>query len=77
MYFEIVGKISDPETIAFGSGIRELARLKKIYGRGNWRKRKGFATIKLENGIVLDAEIHWYEATGLGKFEYKIKRVLE
>ena len=64
------------ETIATGSGIRELSRLRKIYGRGWWRKRKGVARVKLEDGDIVLAEVHWYEATGIGKREFKIKRFL-
>ncbi len=74
MDFEIVGDITQPETFARGSGIRELARLRKVYGLGNWRKRKGFARVRLSDGVLRDAEVHWYEAAGLGKFEFKIKR---
>lgn len=76
MYFDIVGEISGSETIATGRGIRERARLVKHYGRGRWRKRKGFADIRLSSGDVLRAELHWYEASGVGKFEFKIKRLL-
>ena len=74
MDFEIVGEITQPETFARGNGIRELSRLRKIYGSGDWRKRKGFARVRLSDGLLRDAEVHWYEATGLGKFEFKIKR---
>jgi hypothetical protein len=74
MDFEIVGEITQPETFAHGNGIRELPRLRKIHGQGNWRKRKGFARVRLSDGSLRDAEVHWYEATGLGKFEFKIKR---
>jgi len=74
VYFEIIGEISAVETIAAGSGVRELARLRKFYGRGRWRKRKGIARVRLTQGEILLAEIHWYEATGIGKREYKIKR---
>ena len=77
MDFEIIGRIRYPETIAEGSGIRELGRLRKTHGKGNWRKRKGEATIKLADGAVLNAEVHWYEAHGIGKRELKIKRYLE
>jgi hypothetical protein len=73
MRFEIVGPLRDVETIAAGSGIRELARLRKLYGRGSWRKRKGFANVQL-GGAVREAELHWYEAAGIGKKEFKIKR---
>jgi hypothetical protein len=77
MYFEILGKISQVETFATGSGIREIARLRKIHGKGRWRKRKGIARVKLLDGSIHVAEIHWYEATGIGKKEFKIKRLLE
>ncbi|WP_029890984.1 hypothetical protein [Polycyclovorans algicola] len=68
MYFEIVGDVTHPETFARGNGIRELPRLRKAYGLGNWRKRKGLARVRLSDGSLRDAEIHWYEATGIGKF---------
>jgi hypothetical protein len=76
MDFEILGDISGVETIATGSGIRELVRLRKRYGRGRWRKRKGFAEIRLETGEIARAELHWYEATGVGRREFKIKQLL-
>lgn len=74
---KIVGPLRHSETFARGSGIRELQRLQRVYGPGNWRKRKGDATIKLSSGLVVDAEVHWYEATGIGKKEMKIKRILD
>ena len=77
MAFEIIGEIEDIETFATGRGIRELARLNRIYGRGRWRKRKGRATIRLSDGTQRVAELHWYEATGIGRKEYKIKRYLD
>ncbi len=76
MHFRILGDISDVETFASGSGIRELARLRKLYGRGRWRKRKGTAEIELPSGVIALAELHWYEATGIGRREFKIKRLL-
>jgi hypothetical protein len=76
MDFEILGDITSIETIAVGHGIRELARLHRIYGRGHWRKRKGIAVVRLTNGAVRIAELHWYEAHGLGKREIKRKRYL-
>lgn len=76
MHFEIIGEVSTVETIATGSGIRELARLRKRYGRGRWRKRKGTAEVRLGGGEIARAEVHWYEATGIGKREFKIKRLL-
>ena len=76
MDFEILGEVTAVETIAAGSGIREIARLRKRYGRGRWRKRKGFAELQLKNGQIVRAEVHWYEATGIGHREYKVKRFL-
>ncbi|MBS0614083.1 MAG: hypothetical protein JSS24_12990, partial [Proteobacteria bacterium] len=64
------------ETIATGTGIREISRLRKRYGRGRWRKRKGIAEIRLQSGEIAAAELHWYEASGIGKREFKIKRLL-
>lgn len=77
MYFEILGEITQVETFAVGSTIREIARLRRIYGKGRWRKRKGIAKVRLSDDSVRVAEIHWYEATGIGKKEFKIKRFLE
>ncbi len=74
--FTIVGPVSAIEIIAEGSGIRERPRLDKIYGKGNWKKKKGVGTIRLETGETVKAEIHWYEAHGIGKVEHKIKRFL-
>jgi hypothetical protein len=76
MDFKILGDVADIETIATGSGIRELARLRKLYGRGRWRKRKGYAEVRLSDDTIIRAELHWYEATGIGKREFKIKRFL-
>ena len=74
MDFEIIGDLRDIETFAVGKEIRELERLKRIYGPGRWRKRKALGRVKISNGAILLAELHWYEATGLGKKEFKIKR---
>jgi hypothetical protein len=76
MRFEILGEISEIETFATGSRIREVARLRKVYGRGRWRKRKGIARVRLADGSVRLAELHWYEATGIGRKEFKIKHLL-
>ena len=76
MDFEVVGDISGVETFAVGSAIRELPRLWRVYGAGRWRKRKGVARVRLPNGIVCKAELHWYEAHGIGKKELKIKQFL-
>ena len=77
MRFEILSEIIHIETLAVGSSIREIARLRKRYGQGRWRKMKGVATIRLSNGRVRLAEIHWYEAHGIGKKEFKRKRYLD
>ncbi len=77
MGFEIIGQIVDVETIAVGSGIREVARLRRMYGRGKWRKLKGVARVRLGSGRIRLAEIHWYEAHGIGKREIKRKRYLD
>ena len=76
MYFEILGEITQIKTFAAGSGIREVARLRKFYGKGRWRKRKGIARVRLTDGSIHLAEIHWYEATGIGRREFKIKYLL-
>jgi hypothetical protein len=73
---KILGQISQIETIAIGRGIRELDRLRKVYGPGRWRKRKGIAKVRLPDGTKCMAEIHWYEAHGIGRKEYKVKRLL-
>ena len=76
-WFEIIGPLQQTQTIATSSRIRELPRLVRQYGRGRWRKRKGLATVRLPDGTVCRAEIHWYEATGVGRRELKIKRYLD
>ena len=67
MNFEIISEFSDVETIAVGTSIREIARLRRIYGRGRWRKLKGVAQVRLGDGKIRLAELHWYEAHGIGK----------
>jgi len=76
MSVEILGEISHVETFAVGTSIREIKRLRKQYGKGRWRKRKGVARVRLPDGTVHLAEIHWYEATGIGRKEFKIKRLV-
>ena len=73
MQFEILSNITRIETIAVSSSIRELERLRQTYGTGRWRKLKGLATIQLEDGTICNAELHWYEAHGIGKKEIKVK----
>lgn len=77
MYFEIVGEISEVEVIASGSSIRQLSLLEDLYGEGRWRKMKGKAVVRLENGRLGRAEVHWYEAHGIGRRRFKIKQFLE
>ena len=77
MYFEIIGEIEGIEAIAVGKSIRDLARLRKRYGTGRWRKLKGMATVRLASGALRRAEIHWYEAHGIGKVKFKIKQFLD
>lgn len=71
-----IGLLRTPETIAAGPSVRDRARLPRLYGRGRWRKRKGIATVRLPDGVVCEAEVHWYEATGIGGREVKVKRLL-
>jgi hypothetical protein len=77
MDFKIRGKLAQIENIATGRGIRELARLNKVYGKARWRKLKGLAKIELSDGTLIRAELHCYEGHGVGKKEIKIKRYLE
>jgi hypothetical protein len=73
MDFEVVGPVRKVETIAAGRGLTQLRRLWRRYGKGRWRKRKGLARVRLEDGTVHNAEVHWYEAHGIGRREMKIK----
>lgn len=77
MRFEIIGTIENIETIAVGGRIREIMRLRNRYGSGRWRKLKGIAHVRLASGSVRRAEVHWYEAHGIGRRNMKIKRFLE
>lgn len=73
MDFEIVSEITAVETIASGKGVRDRNRLRKLYGGIRWRKLKGVAQVRLSSGRIRTAEIHWYEAHGVGKREFKLK----
>ena len=77
MNFEIIGEIENVEVIAVGGNIRDVMRLRKQYGIGRWRKLKGTALIRLKNDRVRKAELHWYEAHGIGRKKIKIKRFLD
>ncbi|NCS90588.1 MAG: hypothetical protein COZ80_11125 [Ignavibacteria bacterium CG_4_8_14_3_um_filter_37_9] len=76
MYFEIINEIEEIGIIAVENSIREIERLKKKYGEGRWRKLKGTALVRLQDGTIEKAEIHWYEANGIGQKDFKIKRLL-
>jgi hypothetical protein len=77
VHFEVIDQIEDIETVAVGKSIRELTRLTKIYGEGRWRKLKGVGRIRLRDGTIWTAELHWYEAHGIGRKELKIKRIFD
>lgn len=77
MHFEIISEITEIKTIFVGSKIRDVARLRKMYGKGRWRKVKGVATVRLQSGRIRLAELHWYEAHGIGRKEMKRKRYLD
>ncbi len=73
MDFEILGDINAIEPIAVGGGIRDRRRLQRLYGKGRWRKLRGVATVRLADGTIHTAEVHWYEAHGIGRKEFKLK----
>ena len=73
MKFEIVGEIERVETMASGRGVEIRAHLRKVHGAGRWRKRKGVAMVRLANGALRRVELHWYEAHGVGRRDFKIK----
>jgi hypothetical protein len=75
--FGALGAIEQVETIGAGRGVRVRALLRKLHGAGRWRKRKGLATVRLPNGAVRRVELHWYEAHGIGRRDFKIKKYLE
>ena len=77
MKFDVIGSIENSETFATGNAIREIKRIRRVYGKGRWRKRKGTAQVRFEDGSIRRAEIPWYEATGVGKKELKIKHLLD
>lgn len=74
--FKVLSEITDIETIASGRGVYIRRYLERAYGRGRWRKMKGIATVELADGTICEAEIHWYEAHGIGRKDFKIKRVI-
>jgi hypothetical protein len=74
--FDILEPLRNVQTIAVGRSIRELRRLQRVYGQGRWRKRKAVSRVRLRDGTIRVAELHWYEAHGIGSYEHKIKRYL-
>lgn len=77
MHFELIGEITEIETVATGRGIRDLPRLRKRYGASRWRKLKGLASARIAAGGIRRVEIHWYEAHGIGRVRMKIKRFFD
>ena len=77
MPFELASEITQVETIAVGKRIRDLPRLRRLYGTGRWRKLKGVALVRLGSGKVRKTELHWYEAHGIGRKEIKRKRYVD
>ena len=77
MYFELIGEISDVEVIAVGGNIADIMRLRRQFGPGRWRKLKGIAAVRTDRGNIRLAELHWYEAHGIGRKKMKIKRFLD
>ena len=75
--FEILGWIDEIETIAVAGSIRDIQKLRDRYGPGRWRKLKGIATVRYSDGTISEVEVHWYEANGIGRRDFKIKRTLE
>ena len=77
MHFEIISEIENIETIAIGGKIGDIMRLRKQYGIGRWRKLMGVASVRLGNKKIRKAELHWYEAHGIGRKKMKIKKFLD
>jgi hypothetical protein len=75
--FELIGEIENIETVAIGGRIRDVTRLRKMYGKGRWRKLKGVGRVRLPDGSEYDAELHWYEAHGIGRKEMKLKQLFD
>jgi len=75
--FKLRSEITDVQVIAVGRAIRILPKLRKLYGKGRWRKLKGKALVELPDGMVVRAELHWYEAHGIGRQDMKVKQLLD
>ena len=77
MFLDIIGEIEEIQTIAVGGRIQDIMRIRKQFGPGRWRKLKGIAKVRLQSGRICKAEVHWYEAHGVGRKKMKIKRILD
>ena len=77
MDLDIIGEVEELETIAVGGRIHDIMRIRNQYGPGRWRKLKGVAKVRLQSGRICKAEVHWYEAHGIGRRKMKIKRILD
>ena len=75
--FELIGAITDVEVIAVNLSIREHKQLKAQFGGRRWCKLKGVGYVRFPNGEVHRAELHWYEAHGVGRRKVKVKRRLD
>jgi hypothetical protein len=73
----IIGEVRNVQVIAAGASVRDRRRLRRQYGRGRWRKMKGEATIETPKGQIREAEVHWYEAHGIGRVDWKAKRYID
>ncbi len=76
MEFEFLSEITDVEIVAAGRGVYIRRYLDRVYGKGRWRKMKGVAAVQFADGTIHQAEIHWFEARGIGRKDFKIKRVI-
>ena len=75
--FELLGELTTIEIIAVNLSIRERQQLRDQFGGRRWRKLKGVGRVRFPNGVVRMAEVHWYEAHGVGRRKMKVKRVLD
>jgi hypothetical protein len=76
-HFTIISEIRGVETIASGKGVQIRKHLERLYGLGRWRKMKGYATVELQDRTICEAEVHWFEAHGIGRKDFKIKRRMQ
>ena len=77
MELEVLSEIADIEIIAAGRGVYIRRYLDRTHGKGRWRKMKGIATVRQADGTICQAEIHWFEAHGIGRRDFKMKKVIQ